>query len=103
MNKYAYIAIPFLIFLCITNLISYNKGILVGIDEQKARQSDIDAKQVTVSMSTMAKQNNATVITQSAIATAVKERVIYKQRYVYVKATESCAQTCADIWNWGIK
>lgn len=103
MNKYVFIAIPCIIFFCISNILSYNKGINVGTNEQKAIQADITAKQVSISMIANAKQANASADAQSAIATATKERIVYKPQYVYIKGTESCANVCVDILKKGLE
>ena len=103
MNKYLIIAVPCIIFFCISNILSYNKGINVGTNKQKAIQADITAKQVSVSMSAIAKQTDAVTEAQSAIATATQERIVYKPQYIYVKGTESCANVCVDILKKGLE
>jgi len=96
MNKYLIIVISGLILLSISNIISYNKGIIVGTNEQITIQSDIITKFHNENNQTLDSFNKSMNEQESKIVYKFKDRVIIKE--ITRIQRESCV-TGSDITN----
>ena len=103
MNKYLIYIIFASVYTLILIISVYNFATNKERNACIARESGYIAKQTKIANEAIAKQTNAVTEANNANVMAIKERIVYKPQYVYIKGTESCANVCADILKKGLE